>query len=130
MITSKDFMEYLQSAFPSAKFYNGAINKKDERCVGVYPRGNVAPIKMLGGASNTSYAALPIRLLIHWSTNTDECQTMANAIYENLYAAEGVSLGGKRLIMIQLLDESPVDLFRDENNFAEMAIRMNLYYER
>lgn len=126
MLTVSNFVQVLKARYPNIKFFNGCISK-DEKCVGVYARGNAAPISAIGTAP--SYSVLPVTLLIHWSENSNECENVANTLYEGLEA--GIEdINTTRVIQIQMLDSSPVNIGRDDNNICEMTIRINIFYER
>ena len=126
MLTISNFMNALKERCPNIKFFNGCISK-DEKCVGVYARGNAAPPTAIG--SKPSYGVLPVTLLIHWGENSDECETTANALYEEL--EKGIAeINGVRVIQLQLLESTPVNIGRDDNNKCEMTIRLNIMYER
>lgn len=126
MLTISDFISALKERFPTVKFFNGCYSKH-EKCVGVYARGNAAPIVAIG--SKSSYGVLPVSLLVHWSENSKDCEATANSLYEGL--ENGIaSINGVRVIQIQMLDSSPVNLGRDDENICEMTIRLNIMYER
>lgn len=126
MITIKNLLDALRVKHPDIDFYNGCISKT-EKCVGIYARGNTAPPTAIG--SKPSYGVLPVTLLIHWGENSNECETIANTLYSGL--EEGIAtINGLRVIQIQLLDSSPNNLGRDDNNICEMTIRLNIFYER
>lgn len=126
MITISNFMEVLKSKYPDIKFFNGCISKS-EKCVGVYARGNATPPTAIG--SKPSYGILPVTMLIHWGENSSECEKTANLLYEGL---EGgiAKINNLRVIQIQLLESSPANIGRDDNNICEMTIRLNIFYEK
>ena len=126
MISISDFMEVLKKQHPNIKFFNGSISKKD-KCVGVYARGNAAPPTAIG--SKPSYGILPVTMLIHWGENSKECEKTANLLYEGLES--GIAeINTLKVIQIQLLESSPTNIGRDDNNICEMTIRLNIFYER
>ena len=126
MLTIANVVEALERKFPDVEFFNGCISK-DESCVGVYARGSAPPNVAIG--SQSSYGVLPVTLLIHWSENSDACEVAANALYEGL--EQGIdTMNDTRVIQIQLLDSSPVNIGRDDTNRCEMTIRFNILYER
>lgn len=126
MITISNFIEALKEKHPDIKFFNGCISKT-QKCVGVYARGNASPPSSIG--SQPSYRVLPVTLLIHWGENSNECETTANTLYKGL--EEGIeSINGRRVITIQMLESSPANIGRDDNNVCEMTIRLNIFYER
>lgn len=126
MLTISDFLGELKNRLPDIKFFNGTIDKT-EKCVGVYARGNAAPPTAIGG--KPSYGILPVTMLVHWGENSKECEATANALYECL--ENGIAaISNTRVIQIQLLESSPVNIGRDDNNICEMTIRLNIMYER
>lgn len=130
MIRVSEFVGFLEQQFPGTKFYNGSINKADSKCAGVYLRGSGKPRIALGGIENTSYSVLPISILVHWTEDSDECEAKANEVYAALFGANDQAIGGKRVIMFQMLDPCPISVQRDEKNIVEMVIRLNILYER
>jgi hypothetical protein len=126
MITISDFIQALKQIHPEIKFFNGCISKK-ENCVGVYARGNAAPVTAIG--STASYCILPVTFLVHWGENAAVCEKTANFLYSSLES--GISqIGGHRVIQLQLLESGPVNMGRDDTNICEMTIRLNIFYER
>lgn len=126
MLTVGQFKDALSSNNPTIKFFNGCISK-NEKCVGVYARGNSTPPTSVG--CKPSYGVLPITMLVHWGENSDECETVANSLYEQI--EDGIpTIGNTRVIQIQLVDSTPVNIGRDDKNMCEMTIRLNVIYER
>lgn len=126
MLKVSDFVQTLKSRYPNIKFFNGCVSR-DEKCVGVYARGNASPITAVG--TKPSYSVLPVTLLVHWGENSDDCETTANLLYEGL--EQGIdNINNTRVIQIQMLDSTPVNIGRDDNNNCEMTIRINIFYER
>ena len=150
MITSSDIKVYLDQVFNDVKFYAGAINKADKKCVGIYPKGRVSPVIAIGGIENSSYWVLPLSILVHWGESSTNCEQKAVELYEYLMSASGVEIGGEydevndidleiepptgqkitKIIKFDLLDSGPVDLARDDKNICEMVIRVNVIYEK
>lgn len=126
MLTISDFVQALKSQYPEVKFFNGCISK-DEKCIGVYARGNAAPISAIG--TKPSYNILPVTLLVHWGENSNACEITANTLYEGLEAGIN-TINGVRVIQVRMLDSTPVNIGRDDNNICEMTIRINILYER
>lgn len=85
----------------------------------------------VGGPENKSYDELPISLVVHWTEDAGQCEIMANSIYHSLDTTikertpAGVVIG-----FVQLLDQMPNWVGRDEKNIAENVIRANIIYER
>ena len=126
MLKVSDFVSVLKAEYPDIKFFNGCISKT-EKCVGVYARGNASPVSAIG--TKPSYNILPVTLLVHWGENSDECETVANRLYEGL--ERGIdTINNTRVINIQMMDSTPVNIGRDDENVCEMTLRINIFYER
>ena len=126
MLKVSDFVQALKAKYPDIKFFNGCISRT-EKCVGVYARGNAAPISAIG--KKPSYNVLPVTLLVHWGENSADCEATANNLYEGLEA--GIeTINNTRVIMIQMVDSTPVNIGRDDTNTCEMTLRINIFYER
>jgi hypothetical protein len=130
MMLVSDVIVWMKTQYPSNAFYNGMIPKNTEQCIGVYLKNRGTRIIAIGGYDNTSYASLPLSLLIHWGKDADACQQLANKMYELMQSAIGVVMGNHRVIDFDLQDNGPVNVDRDENGICEMVIRMNIIYER
>ncbi len=125
-----DVVTWLKSKYPGTAVYNGMIPKNDTQCIGVYRKDRGTPILAVGGLSCTSYAALPLSLLIHWGEDAGACEDTADGIYTLMLGNTSETIGGAQVIQFDLQDSAPVDISRDENNICEMVIRVNIYYER
>lgn len=130
MLKVSDFKDYLKAQFVGKKIYNGTINKSENQCIGVYARGNGVPHVAIGGTENTSFSELPITILVHWTEDTNLCETMAIEIYEKLYGTTKILMGNVKIAYINMLDPCPINIDRDSKNIAEMVIRINIIYER
>lgn len=126
MLTVSDFVKVLKVQYSDIKFFNGCISK-DEKCVGVYARGNAAPVSAIG--TKPSYNVLPVTLMVHWGENSADCEAVANTLYEGL--SNGIeNINNTRVIQVQMVDSHPVNIGRDDNNICEMTLRINIFYER
>ena len=130
MLKVTSVKNHLKSVFSDTKFYVGIINRKEDKCVGVYPRGASLKNIAIGGLNNTSVWYLPITLLVHWTDNSEQCEIKAQELYEYFLNNNDVTIDGRRIIDFNLLDSGPIDMSRDEKNICEMVIRMNIAYER
>lgn len=127
---STQVKKWLETQFPDMKIYNGSIDKNVTTCVGVYTRGNASPFVALGGAASTTIANLPITLLIHWTENSDTCESKAQEIYDKLFCLSDTTMDGVNVRSVQLLDPCPISVGRDDKNIAEMTISLVIVYER
>ena len=125
-----EFKTYLEDQFTDVDFYNGTIDKNKVECIGLYLRGSAGPAMALGGPTNNSYGQLPISILIHWGEDSDKCESKANEVYQHLCGLSNIKMGDRRIVSVNLLDSSPIDLQRDPNNICEMVIRVIIIYDK
>jgi hypothetical protein len=129
-MTVSNFMSYLKVQFPGIKFYNGTINAKDDQCIGVYLGTGGIPHVSIGGMENSSFAMLPIRILVHWTKNSDACEQMARRLYNRLIGLSSTVMGTIKVKAVTMLDPCPVGIGHDENGICEVVIRLQIIYER
>lgn len=113
----------LKDQFTTYTFYNNFI--KDGKCVGVYSRGDAPDVVSIGGRQNNGYYIKPIQLLVHWSEDADESETVATSLWSFLsefYA----TVNNEVIRTLQMLEPCPIELGRDEKNICEFSIRVNL----
>lgn len=130
MLRISEVIAWLKTKYPGVAVYNGTIPKNEQQCVGIYLKDRGSRIIAIGGYAATSYASLPLSILVHWGQDADACQVQANDIYEMMQAAGGETIGGHRIVDFDLQDAGPVDVSRDANNICEMVIRVNIVYHR
>ena len=143
-----ELKRYLDSLFPKVTFYANTRDKTNPKCVAIYTQGNAPAVVAIGEES--SFSVLPVNILVHWSEDSDACESVAQELYKTLKnlkdtlipagypnatatdpdAVLGAASGQRRIILVKMLDSNPVDLSRDANNICEMSIRANIFYER
>lgn len=132
MITLAEVRDWIKT-FNAANnnYYIGKIDNKQENSIGIYQRKTIdGPRVAIGGRSLTSYDVKSISILIHWNKNANETEKRAQYLYNRLFEAESVVIGGTPIKMIALLQNEPVDVGTDDNNVYERVIELDLYYER
>lgn len=130
MMRISEVIVWLKTKYPGYAVYNSTIPKNQSQCIGVYLKSRGNRIIAIGGYGNTSYASLPLSLLIHWGQDADACQMVVSEIYELMQSVTSEMIGGHRVIDFDLQDNGPVSADRDSNNICEMVIRVNIIYER
>ena len=129
-MTVNDFMSYMETNFPLVDFSSGFIDRDKEKVIGIYLGSSASPVLALGGVQNTSYNILPITILVHWTESSSECEGQAKAIYNFLLGKSDFNISSIRIVSIQMLESSPVNIQRDEKNYCEMVIRCNIIYSK
>ncbi len=132
MLKLKDVRDYISGLVSDiaddGNVYSGKMTDKKDKSIGIYNQKRGQPaIKAIGDTS--SYSVKPISLLVHWNTSQQETEAAAMRVYKLLADASG-SIGGRRILFIDIPLEEPVDVGTDDNNIYEMVIEFNIYYER
>ena len=131
MITLAEVRDWIKTFNAANNYYIGKIDNKQENSIGIYQRKTIdGPRVAIGGRTLASYDVKSISILIHWNKNANETEKRAQYLYNRLFEAELVVIGGIPVKMIALLQNEPVDVGTDDNNVYERVIELDLYYER
>lgn len=131
MITIAEVRDWIKTFNAANNYYIGKLDNKQENSIGIYQRKTIdGPRVAIGGRSLTSYDVKSISILVHWNKNANETEKRAQYLYNRLFEAESVVIGGTPIKMIALLQNEPVDVGTDDNNVYERVIELDLYYER
>ncbi|VSG33127.1 Uncharacterised protein [Streptococcus pneumoniae] len=131
MITLAEVRDWIKTFNAANNYYIGKIDNKQENSIGIYQRKTIdGPRVTIGGRTLASYDVKSISILIHWNKNANETEKRAQYLYNRLFEAESVVIGGTPIKMIALLQNEPVDVGTDDNNVYERVIELDLYYER
>ncbi|WP_195217142.1 phage tail terminator protein [Streptococcus oralis] len=131
MITLAEVRDWIKTFNAANNYYIGKLDNKQENSIGIYQRKTIdGPRVAIGGRSLASYDVKSVSILIHWNKNANETEKRAQYLYNRLFEAESVVIGGTPIKMIALLQNEPVDVGTDDNNVYERVIELDLYYER
>lgn len=131
MITLAEVRDWIKTFNAANNYYIGKIDNKQENSIGIYQRKTIdGPRVAIGGRLLASYDVKSISILIHWNKNANETEKRAQYLYNRLFEAESVVIGGIPVKLIALLQNEPVDVGTDDNNVYERVIELDLYYER
>ena len=131
MITLAEVRDWIKTFNAANNYYIGKLDNKQENSIGIYQRKTIdGPRVAIGGRSLASYDVKSISILIHWNKNANETEKRAQYLYNRLFEAESVVIGGTPIKMIALLQNESVDVGTDDNNVYERVIELDLYYER
>lgn len=128
----RDVMEWMQGLSAKAdNYYCGTLDSKKGKSIGVYQLKNTAGANIaIGGRANTKTHIKRISLLVHWTHNSDETETFAQALYNELEASKNASVGDFKVDYIELLQYEPIDVGTDENGVFERVIECVFYYQK
>ena len=129
MITLADVRDYLKSLNLFSGYYVGRIDANKKNVLGVYDLRNRARHKTIGTNTN-KYEVKGVSLLIHGDTNKTNTEKLAIKLYEALESAENGEIAGRKINIIDLQQDAPIDVDADTNKVYEYVIEVLFYVER
>ena len=129
MLTLADVRDYLKSFNLFSGYYVGRIDANKKDILGVYDLRNRARHKTIGTNTN-KYEVKGVSLLIHGDTNKTNTEKLAIKLYEALESAENGEIAGRKVNIIDLQQDAPIDVDADTNNVYEYVIEVLFYVER
>ena len=129
MITLADVRDYLKSFNLFSGYYVGRIDSNKKNVIGVYDLRNRARHKTIGTNTN-KYEVKGVSLLIHGDTNKTNTEKLAIKLYEALESAENGEIAGRKINIIDLQQDAPIDVDADTNKVYEYVIEVLFYVER
>ena len=129
MITLADVRDYLKSFNLFSGYYVGRIDANKKNVLGVYDLRNRARHKTIGTNTN-KYEVKGVSLLIHGDTNKTNTEKLAIKLYEALENAENAVIAGRKINIIDLQQDAPIDVDADSSKVYEYVIEVLFYVER
>ena len=129
MITLADVRDYLKSFNLFSGYYVGRIDANKKKVIGVYDLRNRARHKTIGTNTN-KYEVKGVSLLIHGDTNKTNTEKLAIKLYEALESAENGEIAGRKINIIDLQQDAPIDVDADSSKVYEYVIEVLFYVER
>ena len=129
MITLADVRDYLKSFNLFSGYYVGRIDANKKNVLGVYDLRNRARHKTIGTNTN-KYEVKGVSLLIHGDTNKTNTEQLAIKLYEALESAENGEIAGRKINIIDLQQDAPIDVDADSSKVYEYVIEVLFYVER
>ena len=129
MITLADVRDYLKSFNLFSGYYVGRIDANKKNVLGVYDLRNRARHETVG-LNTKRYDIKGVSLLIHGDTNKTNTEKLAIKLYEALESAENGEIAGRKINIIDLQQDAPIDVDADTNNVYEYVIEVLFYVER
>ena len=129
MITLSDVRDYLKSFNLFSGYYVGRIDANKKNVLGVYDLRNRARHKTIGTNTN-KYEVKGVSLLIHGDTNKTNTEKLAIKLYEALESAENGEIAGRKINIIDLQQDAPIDVDADSSKVYEYVIEVLFYVER
>ena len=129
MLTLADVRDYLKSFNLFKGYYVGRIDANKKDILGVYDLRNRARHKTIGTNTN-KYEVKGVSLLIHGDANKTNTEKLAIKLYEALESAENGEIAGRKINIIDLQQDAPIDVDADTNKVYEYVIEVLFYVER
>lgn len=129
MVTLADVRDYLKSFNLFSGYYVGRIDGNKKDVLGVYDLRNRVRHKTIG-ANTQKYDVKGVSLLIHGDTNKTNTEKLAIKLYESLENAENAVIAGRKVNIIALQQDAPIDVDADTNKVYEYVIEVLFYVER
>ena len=129
MITLADVRDYLKSFNLFSGYYVGRIDANKKNVLGVYDLRNRARHKTIGTNTN-KYEVKGVSLLIHGDTNKTNTEKLAIKLYEALESAENGEIAGRKINIIDLQQDAPIDGEADSSKVYEYVMEVVVYVER
>ena len=129
MVTLADVRDYLKSFNLFTGYYVGRIDASKNNVLGVYELRQNTRHKTIGTGTQ-KYNTKNISLLVHGNTNKTETEALAISLYQALENATGGRIAGRKIDIIELLWDAPIDVDANENKVYEYVIEVIFYIER
>ncbi len=129
MVTLADVRDYLKSFNLFSGYYVGRIDANKKNVLGVYDLRNRARHKTIGTNTN-KYEVKGVSLLIHGDTNKTNTEKLAIKLYEALENDNNAVIAGRKVNIIDLQQDAPIDVDADTNKVYEYVIEVLFYVER
>ena len=129
MLTLADVRDYLKSFNLFKGYYVGRIDANKKDILGVYDLRHRARHKTIC-ANTQKYEVKGVSLLIHGGTNKTDTEKLAIKLYDALENANNAVIAGRKVNIIDLQQDAPIDVDADTNNVYEYVIEVLFYVER
>ena len=129
MVTLADVRDYLKSFNLFNGYYVGRIDAGKKNVLGVYDLAPTRRHKTIGKGTQ-KYDIKGVSLLIHGDTNKTNTEQLAIKLYEALENADNAVIAGRKVNIIDLQQDAPIDVDADGNKVYEYVIEVLFYVER
>lgn len=129
MVTLADVRDYLKSFSLFQGYYVGRIDASKKNVLGVYDLRHSARHKTIGNGTQ-KYDVKGVSLLIHGDGNKTNTEKLAIQLYEALESATDGKIAGRKVNVIELRYDAPIDVDASDNGTYEYVIEVIFYVER
>lgn len=129
MVTLADVRDYLKSFNLFQGYYVGRIDANKKNVLGVYDLRYLARHKTVGSGTQ-KYDVKGVSLLVHGDGNKTNTENLAIKLYEALEKAKDAEVAGRKVNVIELRYDAPIDVDISESGIYEYVIEVIFYVER
>lgn len=111
--------------------YMGILDSKPSQAIGVYNLNrHDSWSTAIGGDELRSYGIKNISVLIHWSMDHEETETVAASLFERLRSVREETVNNVRIKFIMPLVDGPQDVGTDDSGIYEQVIEAAVVFEK
>lgn len=126
-----DIRDYIESLEIAEHVYQGKLDAKKERSIGVYnSKRSRAYSTAIGGAGMESYGTKYVSFLIHWNKSPRDTEKAAIGLFDALMRVREDTINGETMKFIQPLVDEPVDVGTDDAGIYEMVIEAAVVFAK
>lgn len=131
MMKLSDVRDYIYSLGIADHVYQGKMDSKKERSIGVYNSKHSHEYKTaIGGPALQSYGMKYVTFLVHWNKSPRETESASIELFQVLEKAREVVINEETIKFIQLLVSEPVSMDTDDAGIYEMVIEAAIIYDK
>ena len=129
-MTLKQYKDYFKENFKwTDSISTGKIDNNQEKAICFYnSQRNSSYVGVFGGIKNKSTNIKSVTILLRYTKNQNNAETMAQQIYD--FFNERFFFINQKRIFTQMIYSEPISLGTDENNVYEYSIELDFYEER
>lgn len=125
-----DVRDYIDSLNLADHVYQGKLDAKQQRSIGVYNSKHTQAYKTaIGGPSMESYGTKYVTLLVHWNKSPRDTEESATKLFDVIKAAREVTINNSKIKFIQPLYDVQ-NVGTDDAGIYEMVIEAAVIYEK
>lgn len=131
MMKLSDVRDYIDSLGIAEHVFQGRMDAKKEKSIGVYnSKHSHAYQAAIGGSELKSYGMKYVTFLVHWNKSPRETENASIRLFGALEKAREVKINNETIKFIQLLTNEPVNVDTDESGIFEMVIEAAIIYNK
>lgn len=127
-MTTFKLRNYLAQMLNDERVFNGTSAPSPSISVFPGPESRNTRTQYVGGPECNDFKKLPVNILVRWSDDTDVSYAKAKQVYDLLIDKGNFTFESADIAYIQMLDDEPIWLGRDDSNIVEYTIRADIYF--